>query len=42
MLLLLGMEGFRRTNIVSIFILGTLALVFVMGMTSPAFAVTGI
>jgi len=34
------MEGFRSTNIVSIFILGTLALVFVMGMTSPAFAVT--
>jgi len=36
---MLGMEGFRSTNIVSIFILGTLALVFVMGMTSPAFAV---
>ena len=34
------MEGFRRTNIESIFILGTLALVFVIGMTSPAFATT--
>ncbi len=37
---MLGMGEFKRTNIESIFILGTLALVLVIGMTSPAFATT--